>query len=91
MPMERWSLPDEVVVTDVCLSGRGASFDTKHEYFHAEFPVEIKKLNLIINALELLTVAIAAKVLGEEVVWNANYDKMWKWDLSDSTEQWQCI
>ena len=54
--MERWSLPDEVVATDACLS----------EYFHAEFLEQIKMLNLSINALELLTVVIAAKVWGKK-------------------------
>ena len=66
MPMERWSLPDEVVATDACLSGCGAWFDTQREYFHAVFPEEIKMLNLSINALELLTVVVAAKVWGKK-------------------------
>ena len=66
MPMERWSLPDEVVATDACLSGCGAWFDTQSEHFHAEFPEEIKMLNLSINALELLTVVVAAKVWGKK-------------------------
>ena len=66
MPMERWSLPDEVVATDACLSGCGAWFDTQNEYFHAEFSEEIKMLNLSINTLELLTVVVAAKVWGKK-------------------------
>ena len=65
IPMEGWPSPDEVVVTDACLSGCGAWFDTQSEYFHAEFPEEIKMLNLSINALELLTVVVAAKVWGK--------------------------
>ena len=42
-----------------------AWFDTQSEDFHAEFPEEIKKLNLSINTLELLTVVVTAKVWGE--------------------------
>ena len=66
MPMERWSLPDEVVATDACLSGCGAWFETQREYFHAEFPEGIKRQELSINALELLTVVVAAKVWGKK-------------------------
>ena len=55
-----------MVTTDACLSGCGAWFDAHSEYFHAEFPEEIKMLNLSINALELLTVVVAAKVWGKK-------------------------
>ena len=65
-PIERWSLPDEVVATDLCLSGCGAWFDTQSEYCHGEFPEEIKMLDLSINALELLAVVVAAKVWGQK-------------------------
>ena len=71
MPMERWSLPDEVVATEACLSGCGAWFETEREFFHGEFPEEIKKRQLSINALELLTVVVAAKV------WRKKWHGMW--------------
>ena len=54
------------MATDTCLSGCGAWFETKREFFHAEFPEEIKKRQLSINALELLTVVVAAKVWGKK-------------------------
>ena len=76
MPMERWSLPDEVVATDACLSGCGAWFDTQSEYFHAEFPEEINMLNLSINTLTATDSGGSSKGLGEEVARNANCDQV---------------
>ena len=35
MPMERWSLPDEVVATDACLSGCGAWFETQSNFMQS--------------------------------------------------------
>ena len=64
MALESWSLPDEVFATDACLTGCGGWFCEKQEYFHSEFPEFIVNANLSINALELLTVMVAAKVWG---------------------------
>ena len=66
MPNEILYLPDEVLVAGSWLSGCHVCFDTQSEYIHAEFPEEIKKLSLGINALELLTVVIEAKVWGKK-------------------------
>ena len=65
MLWQGWSLPDEVVATDACLQGCGAWFQTRQEYFHAQFPESVTSKSLSINALELLTVIVAAKVWGK--------------------------
>ena len=65
MPWQKWSAPDEVVATDACLQGCGAWFHSHQEFFHAQFPESVTSRNLSINALELLTVVVAAKVWGK--------------------------
>ena len=65
MPWQKWSAPDEVVATDACLQGCGAWFNSHQEFFHAQFPETVTSRNLSINALELLTVVVAAKVWGK--------------------------
>ena len=65
MPWQKWSAPDEVVATDACLQGCGAWFNSHQEFFHAQFPESVTCRNLSINALELLTVVVAAKVWGK--------------------------
>ena len=63
MSWEEWSPPDEVVSTDACLSGCGAWIEG--ECFSTEFPQHILALQLHINALELLTIAVALKIWGD--------------------------
>ena len=65
MAVDHWSLPDEVIACDACLTGCGAWFHEKREYFHKTFPEFILDQNLSINALELLTVMVATKVWGK--------------------------
>ena len=64
MALENWSLPDEVFATDACLSGCGGWFCERQEFFHTEFPEALVRKDLSINALELLTVVVAAKIWG---------------------------
>ena len=65
MAMENWSHPDEVVACDACLDGCGAWFPGKLQYFHMQFPEYVLALSLSINALELLTIVVTAKVWGK--------------------------
>ena len=62
MDLEEWSEPDEFCATDACLVGAGGIFADC--YFHCEFPDFIRKANLHINNLELLTIVIAVKLWG---------------------------
>lgn len=64
MAVQRWCFPDEVFASDACLSGCGAWFCERSEYFHLTFPDRVMQKGLSINALELLTVVVAAKVWG---------------------------
>ena len=64
MAIKEWSLPDAVFASDACLTGCGAWYCEQQEFFHTEFPEFILDKNLSINALELLTVVVAAKVWG---------------------------
>ena len=65
MPWENWSGPDEIVASDACLQACGAWSCTRLEFFHLRFPDFILQQELSINALELLTVVVAAKVWGK--------------------------
>ena len=65
MAVDHWSLPDEVFACDACLTGCGAWFHEKREYFHKTFPKFILDQNLIMNALEIRTVMVATKVWGK--------------------------
>ena len=64
MALENWSLPDEIVATDACLKGCGGWYCEQGEFFHTEFPDYILRKDLSINALELLTIVVAAKIWG---------------------------
>ena len=64
MPWEDWSGPDEVFSSDACLQACGAWSCTRTEFFHITFPDYILQQQLSINALELVTVVVAAKVWG---------------------------
>ena len=63
MLLEDWSSPDEVFACDACISGCGGIMQTS--YFHEQFPPGVTKLQLHINALELLTIVVALKVFWE--------------------------
>ena len=54
---ERWSEPDELLASDACLTGCGATCG--REYFHKAFPVQVLVKRLHINALELLALVVA--------------------------------
>ncbi|KAK3745939.1 hypothetical protein QZH41_012754 [Actinostola sp. cb2023] len=58
-----WSEPGAIFTSDACLQGCGAICG--NQYFHAEFPAFILSQALdILNALELLTIVVAAKLWG---------------------------
>jgi hypothetical protein len=63
MPLEDWSQPDEILASDACLVGAGGWFNGK--FFHCKFPEFIQAQGLHINALELLTVIVCAKLWGK--------------------------
>ena len=65
MALEEWSRPDEIFASDACLEGCGGWFPEKGEYFHAQFPEGIKRQELSINGLELLTIVVAVKIWGK--------------------------
>jgi len=60
MMLEEWSEPDSVISTDACLTGGGGWMHGK--YFSSVFPEEVLKLDLHINALELLTLLVSLKL-----------------------------
>jgi len=62
---ERWSEPDEIIASDACLIGCGATCGT--EYFHKEFPEQISSQHLHINALELLALIVAITVWAKQL------------------------
>ena len=64
MDFEEWSEPDQLCATDACLVGAGTFADS---CFHCEFPDFIRKENLHINNLELLTIVVAVKLWGGSV------------------------
>ena len=59
---ESWSTPDTVFATDACLEACGGH--TTDAFFHCVFLPNIRGMDLHINALEMLTVAIALKLWG---------------------------
>ncbi len=65
MVMEEWSSPDEVFTTDACLLGCGA-WNADRQFFHVNFPNDIKNMCLDINSLALLTIIVACKVWGHK-------------------------
>ncbi len=58
MVMEEWSSPDEVFATDACLLGCGA-WNEDRQFFHVNFPNNIRDMCLDLNSLELLTIIVA--------------------------------
>ena len=65
MDFEEWSEPDQLCATDACLVGAGGTF--ADSCFHCEFPNFIRKENLHINNLELLTIDVAVKLWGQKL------------------------
>ena len=63
MPWDGWCKPDSVVASDACLTGCGGC--ANGEYFACQFPECIASLSLDINALELLSIVVAAKLWGD--------------------------
>ncbi len=63
MATEEWSQVDEVFASDACLQGCG-SRRLDREYFHTEFPKEVKQLQLQINCLEMLAIIVSCKIWG---------------------------
>ena len=70
IPLSDWSVPDSVVSTDSCLSGCGGFSYSTGEFFHAQFPDFILRLELDINCLELLAIVIALKLWGSSLKGN---------------------
>ena len=64
-PAKDWEVVDQVLASDACLLGCGA-WTQDREYFHCQFPEHLLSLDLHINALELLTVAVCCKVWGHK-------------------------
>ena len=61
----RLSSPDAVFATDMCLSGCGGL--TSHQFFHIEFPREVKAKFPSIHHLEVLAIhAMAARLWGSQ-------------------------
>ena len=59
----KWPEPDTIMATDSSLKACGG-WCNNGVYFHAVFPEFIQKLELPINALELLTILVALKLWG---------------------------
>jgi hypothetical protein len=57
---ETWSQPDQLIASDACLVGCGATCGK--EFFHSEFPSFIVAECLHINALELLSLVVAIRL-----------------------------
>ena len=57
---EIWSNPDEIIASDACLTGCGATCG--REFFHKEFPATVLVKEWHINALELLALIVAITV-----------------------------
>ena len=81
IPRLQWSSPDAIVATDACLSGCGGICGL--QYFHCVFPDFVVELQLHINALEILTVAVACKLWGRE--WKGKRIKIFCDNLSSVT------
>jgi len=62
---ERWSKPDEMVASDACLSGCGATCG--EEYFHKDFPEQLLNKNWHINALELMSLIVAVTIWAKKL------------------------
>ena len=62
--INQWSSPDEIFASDACLQVCGAWNNENRQFFHKTFPEKILGQKLSINALELLTIVMAAKVWG---------------------------
>ena len=65
MAVNQWSSPDEIFASDAWLQGCGAWNNENRQFFHKTFPEKILRQKLSINALELLTIVVAAKVWGK--------------------------
>jgi len=63
--LETWSSPDEIIASDACLLGCGATCG--REFFHREFPEVIVQQLLHINALELLALVVAISLWGNKL------------------------
>jgi hypothetical protein len=76
-----WSVPDEVIASDACLNGCGATCGS--QYFHKEFPEVILNGNYHINVLELLALVAAITVWSSNLtnkrvtVWCDNLATVW--------------
>ena len=64
IPTSAWSSPDAVFAIDACLSGCGGL--TSHQFFHIEFPREVKDTFPSIHHLEVLAILLAARLWGSQ-------------------------
>lgn len=77
----QWSGPDEVIASDACLNGCGATCGS--EFFHKVFPEAILRGNYHINVLELLSLVAAITVWSSNLtnrkvtVWCDNLATVW--------------
>jgi hypothetical protein len=63
--LDNWSSPDEIIASDACLVGCGATCG--REFFHKVFPEAIVAEMLHINALELLALVVAISIWGSRL------------------------
>ena len=66
IPPTEWEAPDITIATDACLVGCGGTCGDY--YFHSGVPEIIKKLELHISELELLSVIVAVKLWSSQCV-----------------------
>jgi hypothetical protein len=57
IPDLHWSTPDSIISTDACLQGIGGVNFTTCEYFHADIPISLQKVQIF--AIEMYAIYIA--------------------------------
>ena len=67
MMENEFSLPDLVISSDSCLSGGGAL--SSEEFFHVEYPQDVKKRCTHINQLECIVLVVAVKLWAKNLQW----------------------
>ena len=65
MPLQNWSDADQVLACDACLTGAGGV--CFNEYFHCQFPEEVRESKWHISVLELMVVMACVKLWGRKL------------------------
>ena len=63
IPSITWDEPDATFATDSSLTGCGGTYSK--QFFHASFPLAIRKKDLPIHKLEMLTVLLGVRIWGQ--------------------------